>query len=138
MKLVINIPCFNEEKTLPLVLKEIPKKIPGIDVIEVQIVDDGSTDKTVEVARKLGVTRVIRHKHNLGLGTAFKHGVEAALEAGCDIFVNTDADNRTSRFAGHSGKNPCNLRHDFFHSIPIHSYFSADGLTGASCRLSRM
>jgi glycosyltransferase involved in cell wall biosynthesis len=94
MKLVINIPCYNEEKTLPLVLKELPTKIEGIDVIEVQIVDDGSTDKTVEIAKKLGVKRIIRHKQNLGLGNAFRHGLERALEAGADIFVNTDADNQ--------------------------------------------
>jgi len=98
-KLVINIPCFNEEKTLPLVLRELPKKIPGVSKIEVQIVDDGSTDKTVEVAKKFGVTRIIRHKQNQGLGNAFKHGMQAALEAGADIFVNTDADNQyPSRF----------------------------------------
>lgn len=94
VKLVINIPCLNEEKTLPLVLKELPKKIEGIDKIEVQIVDDGSTDKTVEVARKLGVTRIIRHKKNKGLGIAFKHGIDHALNSGADIFVNTDADNQ--------------------------------------------
>ncbi len=94
MKLVINIPCYNEEKTLPLVLREIPKKIKGISKIEIQIVDDGSTDRTVEVAKKLGVHRIIRHKQNLGLGVAFKHGIEAALEAGADIFVNTDGDNQ--------------------------------------------
>ena len=93
MKLVINIPCFNEEKTLSLVLDELPKKIKGISKIEVQIVDDGSTDKTSEVAEKYGA-RVIKHKKNLGLGTAFKHGMEAALEAGADIMVNTDADNQ--------------------------------------------
>ena len=94
MKLVINIPCYNEEKTLPLVLREIPKKIKGISKIEVQIVDDGSTDKTVEVAKKFGVKRIVRHKTNMGLGIAFKHGLEAALENGADIFVNTDADNQ--------------------------------------------
>ncbi len=94
MKLVINIPCYNEEKTLPLVLKELPKTIGGIDNIEVQIVDDGSTDKTVEIAKKFGVKRIIRHKKNLGLGTAFKHGMDSALESGADIFVNTDADNQ--------------------------------------------
>lgn len=94
MKLVINIPCYNEEKTLPLVLKELPKKISGIDKIEVQIVDDGSIDNTIEVAKKFGINRIIRHKKNLGLGTAFKHGIEAALENNADIFVNTDADNQ--------------------------------------------
>lgn len=94
MKLVINIPCYNEEKTLPLVLKELPKKIDGIDSIEVQIVDDGSKDRTVEVASKFKVDRIIRHKRNLGLGVAFRHGMEAALEAGADILVNTDANNQ--------------------------------------------
>ena len=94
MKLVINIPCYNEARTLPLVLKEMPKKIKGISKIEVQVIDDGSSDGTAEVARKLGVDRVIIHKHNKGLGNAFKTGVDAALEAGCDIFVNTDADNQ--------------------------------------------
>jgi len=93
MKLVINIPCLNEEENLPRVLDEIPKEIKGADYIEVQVVDDGSTDNTSEVARKYGAS-VIRHKKNLGLGTAFKHGLEAALESGADIFVNTDADNQ--------------------------------------------
>ena len=94
VKLVINIPCYNEEATLPLVLKELPKKIDGVDEIIVQIVDDGSTDKTIEVAKKLGVNRIIRHKKNKGLGIAFKHGMQAALDAGADIFINTDADNQ--------------------------------------------
>lgn len=94
MKLIINIPCYNEQKTLPLVLRELPKKIDGISKIEVQIVDDGSTDKTIEVARKFKVDRIIRLKKNLGLGVAFKRGMEAALESGADIFVNTDADNQ--------------------------------------------
>ncbi len=93
MKLVVNINCYNEEKTLPLVLNDIPKKIPGIDKIEVQIVDDGSTDKTVEVAKKHGCI-VIRHKINRGLGRAFNSGVLAALKRGCDIMVNSDGDNQ--------------------------------------------
>ncbi len=93
MKLVINIPCYNEEKTLPLVLRELPKKINGISKIEVQIVDDGSKDKTAEIAQRFGCI-VIKHKKNKGLGEAFRTGVEAALERGCDIFVNTDADNQ--------------------------------------------
>ncbi len=93
MKVLINIPCFNEEKTLSLVLKELPKKIKGVSSIEVQIVDDGCTDKTIQIAKKFGA-RVVRHKKNLGLGIAFKTGIDAALEAGADIFVNTDADNQ--------------------------------------------
>ena len=94
LKLVINIPCYNEEETLPLVLKELPKKIEGIDKIEVQVVDDGSIDKTVEVAQKFGVARIIRHKKNKGLGSSFKDGMQTALENGANIFVNTDADNQ--------------------------------------------
>lgn len=94
VKLVIQIPCLNEERTLPQVLEQLPKKIKGVDVIEVQIINDGSTDKTEDIAKKFGVTRIITHKKNLGLGISFKHGVEAALEAGADILVNTDADNQ--------------------------------------------
>jgi glycosyltransferase involved in cell wall biosynthesis len=94
MKLVINIPAYNEENTLPLVLRELPKKIQGIDKIEVQIVDDGSIDKTVEVAKKFKVDRIIRHRKNQGLGKSFKDGMQYALENKADIFVNTDADNQ--------------------------------------------
>lgn len=94
MKLVVQIPCLNEEKTLPLVLKEIPKKIKGIDIIEVQVIDDGSTDKTVQVAQKFGVTRIISHVGNKGLGASFSDGMEAALKARADILVNTDGDNQ--------------------------------------------
>lgn len=93
MKLVINIPCFNEERTLPLVLSDLPKRIQGIKSIEVQIVDDGSTDKTVAVAETFGC-KVIKHGRNKGLGIAFKTGMEEALRTGVDIFVNTDADNQ--------------------------------------------
>ncbi|WP_246048711.1 glycosyltransferase family 2 protein [Leptospira sarikeiensis] len=93
MKLVINIPCYNEEATLSTVLSEIPKKIPGIQTIEVQIVDDGSKDRTAEIAAQYGC-KIISHKKNLGLGRAFKSGLEAALASGADIFVNTDADNQ--------------------------------------------
>ena len=93
MKLVINIPCYNEAKTLPLVVESIPNKIDGISSIEVQVVDDGSHDNTSGIAKSLGCV-VIKHKRNRGLGRAFKTGVDAALSRGCDIFVNTDADNQ--------------------------------------------
>jgi glycosyltransferase involved in cell wall biosynthesis len=93
MKLVINIPCLNEEKTLPQVLSELPARIDGIDQIEVQVVDDGSSDRTAEIAEAHGC-RLIRHKKNLGLGIAFKNGIDAALAHGADILVNTDADNQ--------------------------------------------
>lgn len=94
MKLVVQIPCLNEAETLPLVLNSIPKKIPGIDVIEILIIDDGSTDETVEVAKKHGVTRFVRHARNVGLGQSFHDGVIKALEMGADIVVNTDGDNQ--------------------------------------------
>ncbi|MBM3144396.1 MAG: glycosyltransferase family 2 protein [Chloroflexi bacterium] len=93
MRLVINIPCYNEEDTLPLVLQELPAQLPGISDISVQIVDDGSTDDTVRVGKSFGC-RVIEHDRNLGLGYAFQTGVNAAIASGCDIFVNTDADNQ--------------------------------------------
>jgi glycosyltransferase involved in cell wall biosynthesis len=94
MKLVIQIPCLNEEKTLPQVLKSMPRKIPGVDKIEILIIDDGSTDKTIKVARSLGVKHIVRHTRNRGLGVAFRHGAERALELGADILVNTDGDNQ--------------------------------------------
>lgn len=94
MKLVVQIPCLNEEKTLPLVLAGIPKKIDGIDEIIVQIVDDGSTDRTVEVAREHGVREFVFHTRNRGLGRSFHDGVEHALALGADILVNTDGDNQ--------------------------------------------
>lgn len=94
MKLVVQIPCLNEEATLPLVLKSIPKKITGIDTIEILVIDDGSTDKTVEVAKKLGVRHIVHHVRNQGLGRSFHDGVQASLELGADIVVNTDGDNQ--------------------------------------------
>jgi glycosyltransferase involved in cell wall biosynthesis len=94
VKLVIQIPCLNEEKTLPSVLKELPKKIPGIDSIEVIIVDDGCSDKTVAVARKYGVTHMVRHPQPQGLARSFRDGINLALERGADIIVNTDGDNQ--------------------------------------------
>jgi glycosyltransferase involved in cell wall biosynthesis len=94
MKLFIQIPCLNEEKTLPLVLKDIPKKIPGISSIEVLIINDGSTDKTVEVAKELGVTHFVLHHGRKGLARSFHDGVLYALEHGADIIVNTDGDHQ--------------------------------------------
>jgi glycosyltransferase involved in cell wall biosynthesis len=90
----VQVPCLNEEETLPLVLDSIPKQIPGIDEIIVLIVDDGSTDRTVEVARAHGVTHFVRHARNRGLGRSFHDGVQRALELGADIVVNTDGDNQ--------------------------------------------
>jgi glycosyltransferase involved in cell wall biosynthesis len=94
MKLVVQIPCLNEEATLPLVLQTIPKKIAGIDEIIVLIIDDGSTDATIAVARQHGVSHFIKHTRNQGLGRSFHDGVQKALELGADIIVNTDGDNQ--------------------------------------------
>lgn len=94
MKLIIQIPCLNEEKTLPQTIADLPKKIDGVDVIETLIIDDGSTDNTVEVARKLGVNHVVRHTHNKGLAEAFASGLDACVKLGADIIVNTDGDNQ--------------------------------------------
>lgn len=94
MKVVVQVPCLNEEATLPLVLDSIPKLIPGVDDIIVLIIDDGSTDNTVQVAKKHGVTHFVYHERNQGLGRSFHDGVHAALALGADIVVNTDGDNQ--------------------------------------------
>ncbi|MDZ7744511.1 MAG: glycosyltransferase family 2 protein [Candidatus Saccharibacteria bacterium] len=94
MKVYIQIPCLNEEQTLPLVLKTIPKKIKGVDSVEVLIIDDGSTDKTVEVAKRHGVKHFVLHSKNMGLARSFHDGVNYALAHGADIVVNTDGDNQ--------------------------------------------
>lgn len=94
MKLIIQIPCLNEAETLPEVLLNLPKSIPGISSIETLIIDDGSTDNTSQVARTWGVNHIVRHRRNRGLAAAFRTGLDAALRAGADIVVNTDADNQ--------------------------------------------
>lgn len=94
MKLIIQIPCFNEEKTLPMVLNELPKKIDWVSIIETQIIDDGSTDDTVKVARKMWVNHIVSYIWNKWLWYAFKTGIENALRHWADIVVNTDWDNQ--------------------------------------------
>ncbi len=94
MKLIIQIPCLNEEKTLPAVLKDLPSHIEGIDVIETQVIDDGSSDRTAEIAREAGVDYIVCFSHNRGLAAAFHAGMENALLHNADILVNTDGDNQ--------------------------------------------
>ncbi len=94
MKLVVQVPCLNEEATLPQVLGTIPRQIDGIDEIEIVVIDDGSTDRTVEVAVEHGVDHVVHHVRNMGLARSFRDGVDHALARGADIVVNTDGDNQ--------------------------------------------
>lgn len=94
MKLIVQIPCLNEEQNLAQVLAGIPAHIPGISVIETQIIDDGSSDRTVEIAQKMGVTYILRNYANRGLAFSFQSGIENALRHGADIIVNTDGDHQ--------------------------------------------
>ena len=94
MKLMIQIPCFNEEDALPATLHDLPRSIDGIDRIEVLVVDDGSTDRTAAVAREHDAHHVLSLKKNHGLARAFFAGIEKCIELGADIIVNTDADNQ--------------------------------------------
>lgn len=96
MKLIIQIPCYNEAETLPVTLADLPTEIRGIDSIETQVIDDGSSDNTFEVAKRLGVNHVIKFKRNKGLAAAFKAGVDNALLNEADILVNTDGDHQYS------------------------------------------
>lgn len=94
MKLIIQIPCLNEAEHLPATLAELPRQVPGVDLVEWLVVDDGSSDSTAEVARAHGVDHVVRHGSNKGLATAFMTGLRACLERGADVIVNLDADNQ--------------------------------------------
>jgi glycosyltransferase involved in cell wall biosynthesis len=98
MKLIIQIPCFDEEQTLPATLGDLPREIPGIETVEWLVIDDGSTDRTIEVAREGGVDHVVRLTNNKGLAAAFQAGLDACLKLGADVIVNTDADNQ---YSGH-------------------------------------
>lgn len=125
MIVVINIPCYNEQDTLPQVLDALPDTLPNVDEIVIQIVDDGSSDQTGLVAESSGA-KVFKHNRNLGLGRAFQTGADAALASGCNIFVNLDADNQyPTRYIGNfilpiqndeadiviGNRQPWNLRH---------------------------
>src|SRR5690349_21618168 len=94
MKLIIQIPCLNESGTLAIALAHLPRQVPGFDVVEWLVVDDGSTDDTAAIAKHCGVDHVVRHPVNRGLAAAFMTGLEAAVELGADVIVTTDADNQ--------------------------------------------
>jgi glycosyltransferase involved in cell wall biosynthesis len=94
MKLIIQIPCWDEQDQLPTTLADLPREVPGVDSVEWLVIDDGSTDRTVDVARANGVDHIVRLTNNKGLAAAFQAGLDAALKLGADIVVNTDADNQ--------------------------------------------
>jgi glycosyltransferase involved in cell wall biosynthesis len=93
-KLIVQIPCYNEEKTLPQTIRDIPRQIDGIDRVEILVIDDGSTDRTTEIARKIGVDHIVKNICNKGLAQTFMIGLDACLRLGADVIVNTDGDNQ--------------------------------------------
>ena len=94
MKVIIQIPCLNEEEYLPITLSELPREINGVDTVEWLVIDGGSTDNTVEIARKHGVDHIVQRNRDKGLSADFKAGIDACIGLGADIIVNTDADNQ--------------------------------------------
>jgi glycosyltransferase involved in cell wall biosynthesis len=94
MKLIIQIPCYNEAATLAIALRELPREVPGFEKVEWLIVNDGSTDDTVKVARDSGVDHIVNFKRNQGLARGYVAGLRACVELGADVIVNTDADNQ--------------------------------------------
>lgn len=94
MKLIIQIPCYNEEGTLAIALGALPREVPGFDTVEWLIIDDGSKDDTIKVAQESGVDHIVRHTRNEGLAKGFMNGLDACLRLGADVIVNTDADNQ--------------------------------------------
>jgi glycosyltransferase involved in cell wall biosynthesis len=94
MKLIIQIPCLNEEETLPVTLRDLPRQVDGFDAVEWLVIDDGSTDRTIDVARRHGVDHIVRLTNNKGLANGFQAGLDACLKLGADVIVNTDADNQ--------------------------------------------
>src|ERR1700750_1261037 len=96
MKLIIQIACYDEEEQLPATLADLPRDMPGVDVVEWLIIDDGSVDRTLQVAREGGVDHIVRLTNNKGLAAGFQAGLDACLKLGADVIVNTDADNQYS------------------------------------------
>src|SRR3954451_16216427 len=94
MKLIIQIPCKDEEEALPVTLADLPREVPGFEKVEWLVIDDGSTDRTIEVARAHGVDHIVRLTNNKGLANGFQAGLDACLKLGADVIVNTDADNQ--------------------------------------------
>lgn len=94
MKLIIQIPCYNEEETLPVTLADLPRTVPGFEHVEWMVIDDGSRDDTVKIAEAHGVDHIIRHQHNMGLARAFMTGLSTCVRLGADVIVNTDGDNQ--------------------------------------------